>query len=396
MSFDDSTNAETCYLKSAPFSCLRQADPRTIHAHRQSDEASDNIALGDDRYRTAYAASRSAVPIKVAAERSVGYLRCRTGRRGGCDDEVTPRAGFLRNTTTPTVPTAWISFKGLCVIIDRGHRGWMLITLGLLAVATALYVWYVQISPDGPRGGSIPGLAFGFAGSALMLVAGLLSAKKKLPRWSLGSARMWLKGHIWLGLLSVPLILFHAGFRWGGLIEQLLLLVLGLVVFSGLFGLILQQYLPRVMRTELPAEAMFNQVPVVCARLRDAADAEITAACAPTTAIQSEAEWRLHVQRLREFYLSTVRPFLSGEAIDDSPLANASRLTALFVQVREALPVEFAPRIDRLEAFCHERRQLAMQLRMRGWLHGWLIVHIPLSMTLLVLGIVHAIMSVYY
>lgn len=282
------------------------------------------------------------------------------------------------------------------MLIDQGHRRWIVATLALLLLATLLYAAYVRATPDGPTGGSWQGLCFGIAGSALMLFAGLLSMRKKLPSWRIGTARMWLKGHIWLGLLSVPLILFHSGFRVGGLLEQVLLAVLAVIVVSGVFGLLLQQYLPRVMRTELPSEAMYNQAEHVMQRLREAADAEVEAATAAAEKAADAADARQQVAKLRDFYLATVRPFLAAEPAAASPLRLESRAALLFAQVRGVLSDEYHSRLARLEAFCGERRQLAAQVRLRGWLHGWLLIHIPLSITLLVLGLVHAIVSIYY
>src|SRR4051812_31198467 len=125
----------------------------------------------------------------------------------------------------------------------------MVATLVLLAAATIAYVFYARSAPDGPQGGSVPGLLFGIAGAALMIFAGLLSGRKKLPGWRIGSAQFWLRGHIWLGLLSGPLILFHAGFQWGGLLEQILLVLTGVIIVSGIFGLAMQQLIPRTMAT---------------------------------------------------------------------------------------------------------------------------------------------------
>ena len=41
-------------------------------------------------------------------------------------------------------------------------------------------------------------------------------------------------------------------------------------------------------------------------------------------------------------------------------------------------------------------RRLAEQERFYRWLHGWLLVHVPLSMTLLLLSLVHAVISLRY
>src|SRR5207249_2123606 len=105
---------------------------------------------------------------------------------------------------------------GARVIIDRGHLRWGLATGLLAATSTALYVSYSRTAPSGPSGGSWQGLVFGLAGFSLMTFAALLGARKKVRTWRLGRASTWLKGHLWLGLLSVPLILYHGGFARGG------------------------------------------------------------------------------------------------------------------------------------------------------------------------------------
>lgn len=283
----------------------------------------------------------------------------------------------------------------------------MLFTACAAAVSTALYVVYANAAPRGPQGGSWQGLLFGVAGSALMVFAGLLAARKKVPRARIGTARFWLKAHIWLGLLSVPLILFHAGFRWGGLLEQVLLVVFALVILSGLAGVAFQQYLPRHLKETAPREAMFEQIPHVCAMLRTTADDHVVSACgslfsprdagsladAEIAATQA-AESQLEV--LRQFYVTTVRPFLSPESAGESRLMNPSRAEAIFSQVRDSLPLSGCGVLQQLASICDERRELARQAQLHNWLHLWLFVHVPLSMSLLVLGVVHAIMSVYY
>jgi hypothetical protein len=45
--------------------------------------------------------------------------------------------------------------------------------------------------------------------------------------------------------------------------------------------------------------------------------------------------------------------------------------------------------IDALENLCDQRRQLEEQARMHFWLHGWLCVHLPLSVALFVLMVLH-------
>src|ERR1700682_5351777 len=144
--------------------------------------------------------------------------------------------------------------------IDKTHQPWMIVTLASLGAATILYIPYAVWSSNGARGGSPIGILYGVIGYALMLYAGVLGARKKRQVWRLGRAQTWMRGHLWLGLLSLPLILFHGGFHSGGMLTSVLMALLIVVVASGIFGAALQHYLPAVMTREVPMETIFEQI----------------------------------------------------------------------------------------------------------------------------------------
>src|SRR4029077_11487828 len=126
--------------------------------------------------------------------------------------------------------------------IDRTHRPWMVGTIVVFLAVTLVYVAYALRTPGGPRGGTAIGLAFGIAGYAVMLFEALLGARKKVPVWRLGRAATWMRGHLWLGLMTLPLILFHAGFAFRGALTAVLMVLLAVVVVSGVLGAVLQHY----------------------------------------------------------------------------------------------------------------------------------------------------------
>lgn len=292
--------------------------------------------------------------------------------------------------------------------IDRTHRTWLIASLIILSVATAIYLAYAQTSPSGPSGGSGIGLFFGVIGSLFMIFAGLLAARKKVPVWRLGRAQDWMRGHLWLGLLSLPIIFFHAGFRFGGLLTTVLMVLLIIVVASGIFGAVLQHYMPPVMTTRIPMETIFEQIDRVRAQLVAEADEMLEAVCGPRNPPQ--AERAANKQRrtatlttvattavpLCNFYSREVRPFLQNESPQNPALANRAKAAGVFEGLRTLLPADLHGIVRNLEELCEEERQFRRQIRYHYWLHGWLMLHVPLSLALLLLGCAHAIMALRY
>ncbi len=142
------------------------------------------------------------------------------------------------------------------MLIDRSHLPWGLFSATVLGVGAVTYVMYAAQAPHGPSGGTVPGLWYGVIATGMLLCSALLAVRRPLRRWRLGSLAFWLRGHIWLGALCVPFLMFHSGFSWGGTVSWLLWLCVLFVVGSGVLGLGLQQLLPRLLRATSKAEIM--------------------------------------------------------------------------------------------------------------------------------------------
>ena len=292
--------------------------------------------------------------------------------------------------------------------IDKTHRPWIVSTSIALAASLSIYIVYAVQSPGGPRGGSALGLTFGIVGYAMMLYAGLLGARKKVPVWRIGRAQTWMRGHIWLGLLSLPLILFHGGFAFRGPLTALMMWLFFIVIGSGIAGALIQHYVPRMMTSRVPMETIYEEIPHVRAQLRQEADQLVATVCGPldgqssateqpaaavTTLIDIEQEDRA---RFREVYLGKVRPFLADPEAKQLELCDPRRSAEVFESLRRLLVAPVHPLLNDLENICEEEHQLSRQIRIYRWLHAWLLVHVPLSIALLVLGAVHAVMALRY
>jgi hypothetical protein len=297
------------------------------------------------------------------------------------------------------------------MLIDRSHRSWAIGTTALLAISFVLYLLYVR-NAIVVGGGTAPGLAFGIAGFGLMLFAGLLSVRKKFPIWRIGRAQTWLRGHLWLGLLSLPLILFHANFDFGGPLTRVLMWLFIIVVASGLLGAALQHYLPRLMTASVPMETIYEQIPRVRGQLLEESDGLVARACGALEiqAVGSAREERettaaalatiVRIQAdpsapLREFYRDEMRPFILDPSAPHA-LAKPGYARERFDRLRTALPPELQSTAGELENICEEERQLTRQLKLHKFLHGWLLVHIPLSFALLALAVVHLVVALGY
>jgi hypothetical protein len=322
--------------------------------------------------------------------------------------------------------------------LDETHRGWAIGSLVFFVISAVIYVLYARSAPTGPRGGSTVGLLFGIVGFGFMIFAALLGARKRVPTWRLGRAKAWMRGHLWLGLLSLPIILFHGGFHFGGALTRVLMWLLIATVASGVYGALLQNYLPRAMTTDVPLETIYDEIGNVRMLLRQEADRSMEALCgsmglktgdaegaraggftalrpiaataaplrtsaavsagaaavamAPEIILLNEEE----AAPLKKFYVSQMRVFLEEPKRRGQLLADSNAAAAAFSRLRTLLPAAAQTTVDDLEDICEEARQLERQERLHHWLHGWLLVHIPLSLALILLGAVHAVMALRY
>lgn len=324
------------------------------------------------------------------------------------------------------------------MLLDRGQRGWAIGSVGILAAALALYLIEVWFSPAGPRGGSALGLLLGVAGFAFMLYAAALGARKRLPTWRLGRAKSWMRGHLWLGLLALPIIFLHGGFHFGGPLTQVLMGLLITTVASGVYGTLLQNSIPKKMTRDVPLETIYDEIGHVRELLREEADRKMEALCgdmklrkpqeaaaerraggftalrpiaasaAPlrtsaavsagaSAAVAPAAEIVMLTEGasrpLRTFYVAEMRLFLTSPKKGGQRLRDEARALSAFANLRTLLPTAAHATVADLEDICDEARQLLRQERLHRWLHGWLLLHIPLSLALILLGAVHAVMA---
>lgn len=293
-------------------------------------------------------------------------------------------------------------------------------------------------------GGSLPGLVLGSIAALIIASEMLLWPRKFLRRFRLIPTKYWMAAHLWFGLACLPLGIVHSGFHLGGWLPTALVVLLVSTVVSGVYGLVVQQVLPKWMLRNLPCETIYSEIDDVARRAVDDAYELMVAACGPSrrqgVAVSiPEAENSLqsmiadpgrydsgHAQavvvgapreagrlRGRTVDIKTVtrqgedagvlwnafeelRPYLTEGRSASSVFAEPSRAAAWFRQLRHACSAEADRVIGRLEQLVCQRRQFDVQRRVHRWLHAWLPVHIGLSVALCVLLVTHLVTALQY
>ena len=315
----------------------------------------------------------------------------------------------------------------------RVHRPWIVFGVVTSILAAAWYGLEGYRTSRWPSGGSLPGLSFGVAGGLLILFEFALWGRKKVRAWRIGRVKTWMVAHIWLGLLTVPLLILHSGFRWGGTLSTVVMVLFLVVIASGVWGLLMQQILPRRMLEQVPAETIHSQIPLLARFLERDGHRLVAATCGPAPgeepedpspeevlagapishltvgAIQTVGEVQGKVLNtrvpraavpgagpLRAIYRDSIGPFLLGGRAVRSPLNHPGLAKTVFEDLRAKFPAAAHETIDLLENACDQRRQLDLQARYHTWLHNWLAIHLPLSVALVVLMVAHAWVALQY
>jgi hypothetical protein len=323
------------------------------------------------------------------------------------------------------------------MLINRSHVPWFLLVLVATVVAGVLY--YANFHPErvpffhlpaifGPVppirntvGGTPLGLLFGITSFLIFLIAAGLGIRKKKRLWPIGHVQTWMRAHIWLTTLTIPLILFHCGFHFGGPMTTTLMWLYIIVMASGFYGLALQQFMPGLMARRLPQEAVFEAIPHVRAELIEAADklwselspsaskadhthlgtephlqaggSSVSILVAPSSETEAES---LSRKAVSEFLHEELHPYLRLENGRSHRLGNPRYAETTFRALKLMCTPKWQAQVTLMEQWAYDRRITDSQTRMQHILHGWLLIHVPLSFILLVITFWHAYVTVVY
>ena len=303
--------------------------------------------------------------------------------------------------------------------IDHKHKPWAIGTLISAGVAVGAFWWDAGNHVNGARGSTPLGLTLGGVALAMMMFCAALGLKRRVPHWRLGKAQSWMRGHLWLGLLTALLVVLHGSLRVGGMMGIALWVLITIVTLSGIVGFILQLLLPSVLIHSVPGETIAQQLERELKTLGAMARYEVDKftvipyqtqprwaawAAEDTQAIEPFPRYRPGpddpkppvpgAEPIGLFYLEQLRPFLTGDPT--SQLTNHARCSSLFESLRTMTPQTVHEGVRSLEEIANRREVLLKQQSLMRWMTGWLIVHVPLSWLLLLLSVVHALTALRF
>ena len=217
---------------------------------------------------------------------------------------------------------------------------------------------------------------------AVMLFLASYNLRKKLTYPPLGTSATWLQLHVYVGVLSVVLFLWHIGWRMPtGLLETAIAVVYLCVVASGVVGLALSRMIPGRL-TVRGEEVLFERIPLYRRQLRERAEAVIV-----------ETAQESGTTTLSEFYARRLADFFYGPRNAWRHVVQSTRpVTGIMHELRSLeryLDDRERRTLHELTELVQAKDDLDYHRTMQGILKGWLFVHIPLTGVLLVLIAAH-------
>lgn len=267
------------------------------------------------------------------------------------------------------------------------HSRW---ALGLIAATLLCLAVYAANRLLGDvRSGNVWGLSYGAGAAVLLLVAAVYGVRRRTMRLSTrvgaGPARTWLPIHTFTGTLFLLLVLMHSGFGLPeGWVTWALWLLSLWTVASGFIGLALQRWIPRRLTSGLTIEVHCDRIPELVEEIRERAE-KLAAAGGET---------------LRGFYERRVahtfrQPGWRWRFFFDLGGGVQGRLRE-FDFLAQRLSEEERGRLEEIRLLMTSKTEIDAHFTLQRALRLWLYLHVPTTILLLALVVVHLVTVFYY
>ena len=261
----------------------------------------------------------------------------------------------------------------------------LIIALGCLVLVGVGTYWTVTDTVYLQR----PEISTGYLLISVMLLPGLFGIRKRLSMLPLGSMAFWTRLHVAIGVTLVPLYWLHVGRFWPqGPYEQALALLFYLVTISGIFGWLIQKYLPRRL-TQAGDEIQFERITGAVIQCREQVE-QLLREYQQTTGSDTLAQ---HYIESLSWYFFKPR-FLLNHLLGGSYHEYWWR--AKTGAIERYLGENEKPFLNDLHHLAERKANIDFHYTLQGLLKLWLFVHIPAVSALSLLIVWHlALVHIY-
>lgn len=213
----------------------------------------------------------------------------------------------------------------------------------------------------------------------------LFNLRKKLPFLpSIGSAATWMQAHIYVGLSTFVIFAFHIGWKIpNGMFETFLAMLYLSVALSGVYGLYVTRVMPKRL-SALQEEIIYERIPGFRIQIARQTRELVLQACETTDV-------------LAKFYVNKLAMFFEqprGLAYMISPTGHRRRHLISEIQNLDRYLGPDQRKIgEQLKVLVKQKDDLDFHSAIQGRLKFWLFLHIGMTYSLVIVGILHGIMA---
>lgn len=296
-----------------------------------------------------------------------------------------------------------------------------MIHVGILRYARAKFLWWsialvvlsvslysTQGGMQPPNGGTWQGYLLGTIGALLIVWLALLGIRKRSYSSSAGSVPGWTSAHVYLGGALLVVATLHSAGQLGWNVHSLSYVLMLIVIVSGFYGIYTYVNYPQSItenRSGSSRAALFAELFDLDKRGRElAARGPDDINIAVKSAIERTAiGGGIYAQLLGKDNSLFVSPSGRGQSSTGKPVSNRDQqpvIDLIAQRVPRASKVAETELLEALlEIFCRRQavlRRIASDIRLRGRIRFWLLIHIPLTVALIFALIVHIVTTFIY
>lgn len=268
------------------------------------------------------------------------------------------------------------------------YAGYRHLKAAVLLLVASIAVYWIEDPPGGRSGSSWTGYGLGTLAAGLIFWLMWLGVRKRSYRAVGPPLQGWTSAHVYLGTSLALIVPLHSGFELGANVHTLAYALMCGVIATGVVGVAIYALVPTSItrnRNNTTLDAMLERIAEIDADCRVAAEhlPDYHAKAVITSIEQTRIGGNLLAQLAgRDADCGTARALrsLRGSTIDLQGDARLQELKLIELVARKELLVN----------------QIRRDVRMKGLLDLWLVLHVPLAFATVAAVLVHIFVVFWY